>query len=129
MPHPVSALTGTERRATLGSVSGGQRRAAASAVDRVEVGCHRVFVVVDPMTWITTDGRAASASAYRPRAAPQAPPDPDHFPDQDVGEGRGFDLDGAGGIGRLVRVVGAEDEGVAGAGDLLLSLRPPQTQR
>ena len=63
------------------------------------------------------------------RAAPQAPPDPDHFPDQDVGEGRGFDLDGAGGIGRLVRVVGAEVEGVAGAGDLLLSLRPPQTQR
>ena len=51
------------------------------------------------------------------RAAPQAPPDPDHFADQDVGEGRGFDRDGARGIRRLVRVVGAEAEGVAGEVD------------
>ena len=53
------------------------------------------------------------------RAAPQAPPDPDHFTDQDVREGRGFDLEGARGIGRLVRVVGAEDEGMAREVDTL----------
>ena len=61
--------------------------------------------------------------------APQVPPHPDHFPDQDVRKGRGFDLEGAGGIRRFVGVVGAQDEGVARAGDLLVSIRPPQTQR
>ena len=65
----------------------------------------------------TGTGSQLPAKAYRRSWLPQVPADPDHFTDEDVQEGCGFDLERAGGIRRLVEVVGAEDEGLTRAVD------------